>query len=130
MHIDQREADAIWLAGTMDHFGQVGIEKNTMFVRFKTVSLDRLEAIAAALGINRRPYGPFDNGGGSKKLQYELTLVGRDLAVLENMVTGRMRTGKQHLFQEVRERLRKVRNELGLARKFKVSRVEDLQWSA
>jgi hypothetical protein len=126
MHTDQREADAIWLAGTMDIFGQVDIKKNTIFVKFKSAYLDRLQAIVAALGINRAPRGPFDNLGASKKPQYDLVLVGKELALLENMVVGRMRTERQHLFQKRREQLRKLREKVGLAEKFNIYRAEDL----
>lgn len=126
MHIHQREAEANWLAGTMDSFGQVGIKKNTMFVKFKTVYPSRLEAIAAAIGIDRAPRGPFDNHGASRKRQYDLVLVGKELATLENLVTGRMRTEKQHLFQKRREQLGKLRKKSGLSGKYDICRAEDL----
>jgi hypothetical protein len=120
------DEDAIYLAATMDHFGQIGVKKLTMFVKFKTAYLDKIQVIAAALGINRQPRGPFDNAGGSKKPQYELVLVGSELATLENLVAGRMRTRKRELFYQMRERLRKQWRKRGSSGPYKITRAEDL----
>lgn len=120
------DGDARHLAGMMDCFGQVGIKKNTMFVRFKTAYLDRLEVIRSILGTDQEPVGPFDNGGDSKRLQYELVLVGKELASLENLVTDRMLTNRRHAFRQKRNQLHKLRQRLGLSGKLKVARPEEL----
>ncbi|MCA1392042.1 hypothetical protein I6F20_23505 [Bradyrhizobium sp. IC3123] len=120
------DGDARHLAGMMDCFGQVGIKKNTMFVRFKTAYLDRLEVIRSILATDQKPTGPFDNGGDSKRLQYELVLVGKELVTLENLVTGRMLTDRRHAFRQKRDQLHKLRQKLGLSGKLKVARPEEL----
>ncbi|UPJ42410.1 hypothetical protein IVB40_34995 [Bradyrhizobium sp. 40] len=125
MNAPSLEADALWLAGTMDHFGQVGIKNNTIFVRLKSTLLNRLEVISSILGIDRKPHGPFDNGAFSKKLQYELVLVGKELALLENLVTSRMKVRPQ-MFQEKRDQLRDQRRKHGLSGKHIVARLEVL----
>lgn len=119
------EDDAIWLAGTVDAMGQVGIKNNTIFLRFKTTLLKRLDVIRSILSIERKPHGPFDNGGDSKKPQYKLVLVGEELALLENLVTSRMKV-RPHLFFEKREQLRERRKKLGLTGKNKIARAEEL----
>ncbi|EJN07499.1 hypothetical protein PMI42_07781 [Bradyrhizobium sp. YR681] len=120
------DGDARHLAGMMDCFGQVGIQKNTMFVRFKTAYLDRLEVIRSILGTDQKPKGPFDNGGDSKRLQYELVLVGKELATLENLVTSRMLTNRRHAFRQTRDQLHKLRQRLGLSGKLKIARPEEM----
>ncbi|MGY2902159.1 hypothetical protein [Bradyrhizobium sp. URHC0002] len=120
------DGDVRHLAGMMECFGQVGIKKNTMFVRFKTAYLDRLEVIRSILAIDRRPTGPFDNRGDSKRLQYELVLVGKELVTLENLVAGRMLTNRRHAFRQKRDQLHKLRQKLGLSGKLKIARQEEL----
>lgn len=119
------EADAIWLAATMDHIGQVGIKNNTVFLRIKTTLLKRLDVFRSILGIDRHPYGPFDNGGDSRRLQYELVLVGKELALVENLAVSRMKV-RPHLFQDKRDQLRDLRQKRGLSGEHKVARPEDL----
>lgn len=125
MSISLAEANAIYLAGVIDHFGQVGIKNNTVFVRLKTTLLHRLDVILSILGIERRPYGPFDNRGDSKTPQYEIVLVGKELVMLENMVVGRMKV-RPYLFQQKRDELRKLRAKLGLLAPSKIARPEEL----
>lgn len=125
MSISLAEANAIWLAGAMDHFGQVGIKNNTMFVRLKTTLLHRLDVILSILGVERKPHGPFDNRGDSKTPQYEIVLVGKELVMLENMVAGRMKV-RPYLFQRKREQLRELRAKLGLPATSRIARPEEL----
>ncbi|MCK1709074.1 MULTISPECIES: hypothetical protein [unclassified Bradyrhizobium] len=105
--------DAIWLAGVMDSFGQIGIKRLKTFAKFKSAYPDRLEAIAAALGADRTPSGPFAPAGISKKPHYELVIAGRDLVRLENLVVSEMRTAKRQLFEEARRKIRALKAKMG-----------------
>ncbi|MCK1505682.1 hypothetical protein [Bradyrhizobium sp. 18] len=112
---DTRKRNAIWLAGVMDAFGQIGIKGNKIFAKFKSAYPDRLEAIAKALEINRTPTGPFAPAGISKKPHYELVLFGRDVVRLENLVVSEMRTAKKALFEEARRKVRQLKARMGFS---------------
>lgn len=112
MNTHHLESDATWLAGLLDAFGHFGVKDNRPFVRLKTTDLGRIEAVAAILGMSKKPYGPFDNQGSSKQVQYALEITGESLAFLENLVVSRMRTARRELFQQLREHTRRLRNRL------------------
>ncbi|MDF0585045.1 hypothetical protein [Bradyrhizobium yuanmingense] len=112
---DIRKRNAIWLAGVMDAFGQIGIKDNKIFAKFKSAYPDRLEAIAKALEINRTPTGPFAPAGISKRPHYELVLFGRDVVRLENMVVSEMRTAKRAFFEEARRKVRQLKARMGFS---------------
>lgn len=127
MSDNQSDVALAWLAGVMDCYGQIGIKKMTMFAKFKSIYPDRLEAIAAVLGVNKAPKGPFDPSGDSKQPYYQLVLVGVELARLENVVTSRMRTTRRYLFGENRRRLQWMRRKRKLSGPFyKIASSDDL----
>ncbi|WP_027569514.1 hypothetical protein [Bradyrhizobium sp. URHA0013] len=113
MEILQREIDATWLAGLLDGVGYFGIKDNKPFVQLKTTEPDRIVAAETILGMAGKSYGPFDNGGDSKRPQYALDITGGYLVLLENLVARRMRTARRHLFQQLREQVRRLRNQIG-----------------
>lgn len=119
------EANANWLAGVVDSFGEIGIHKKnsspTMYARFKSAYPDRLEAIRAALGSTAQVVGPRKPSGASKQQQYLLVLVGAQLVRLENMVAPRMRTAKKVKFETARAELRRLRSRLLLQAPYAVS---------
>lgn len=110
-----RKRNAIWLAGVMDSFGQIGIKGTKVFAKFKSAYPDRLEAIANALGVSRAAKGPFAPEGISKKPYYELVLSGRDLTRLEDLVVSEMRTTKRTLFEEARRKARQLKARMGFS---------------
>ncbi|TWI71975.1 hypothetical protein IQ16_02649 [Bradyrhizobium huanghuaihaiense] len=118
MLLDATQEDIDWFVGTVDNFGSIEIirkNKNpTLILKFKTPYLDKLLAICDALQYAGSPSGPKKPSGDSVQPQYELVFRGQNLAMIENIVVPRMRTGKREVFAKRRAELHGMRKSLGL----------------